>query len=169
MEGLEKTKVFFKPNDFNLTDFLIEEISKEEIINDDDLKEKKSQITDSKSDSESYNPNLSHRDFIMNESWDKTLNISSRIMHITKDSVSCECVIDRENKVFQTRQFPRELFEHIEPLESQRLVIIKIRSKIGSSRIDIYNGENLVDASLFEIKDNWDSLKDSDLHTPLSF
>ncbi len=164
MEGLKETKTFFKSNEFNLTDY--EDVYFEEGEDEDieEVKERKSVIKE-----DTFVPDLSHREFISAESWGKTVNISSRILKTTKNSVTCECLVDRENKVFQSRSFSRQLFEHIEPLDKNKLVIIKIRSKIGSSRIDIFNGENLIDSSLFEVKDNWESLRGSGLDTPLSF
>ena len=107
------------------------------------------------------------RGFISGETWDKTLNIQSRVLSSTKESVTCECLIDKENKTFQIRSFPIQLFEHIKPLTSKKTVLIKIKTKIGSSRIDVYEGKHLVDNNLFELKDNWDLLKNSNLNSPL--
>jgi hypothetical protein len=107
------------------------------------------------------------RGFLSGETWDKTLNIQSRILSSTKDTVTCECLIDKEQKTFQIRSFPIQLFEHLKPIIPKKTVLVKIKTKIGSSRIDVYDGKHLVDNHLFELKDNWELLKNSNLNSPL--
>jgi len=105
--------------------------------------------------------------FIGNECWEKTLNISSRIASFNNDYVLCECLIDKENKIFEKRSFPRYLFNHIEDIKNNPYVILSIQSKIGSTRIDVIKGANLVDKKLFDLKDEWAKFEGSDFNQPL--
>jgi hypothetical protein len=110
---------------------------------------------------------FSNRGFVLNENWKNTKNIESRILKADQNLVTCECVIDKENKIFETRVFPRELFGHIKKVTFGTLVMVVVKSKIGSSRIDIINGENMINKSTFDLVDDWESLKSSGLDNPL--
>lgn len=103
--------------------------------------------------------------FISYESWDETVTLSARILQITSSNISCECIIDKENKEFEVRNFPKSLFSHLN-LDSTKFIIIKLKSKPGSMRIDIFNGEKIIDKTIFEIKDIWNDLEDSGLDKP---
>jgi len=105
--------------------------------------------------------------FIGNEHWEKTLNISSRIANFNNDYVVCECLIDKEKKIFEQRSFPRYLFNHIENIKSNPYVLLSIQSKTGSTRIDVIKGNNLVDKKAFELKDEWDNLDGKGFNQPL--
>lgn len=105
--------------------------------------------------------------FIGNEHWDKTLNISSRIASFNNDYVLCECLIDKENKIFEQRSFPRYLFNHIENIKHNPYVLLSIQSKIGSTRIDVIKGANLVDKKAFELNDEWEKLEGKEFNQPL--
>ena len=105
--------------------------------------------------------------FIANEHWEKTLNISSRIASFNNDYVLCECLIDKENKIFEQRSFPRYLFNHIENIKSNPYVLLSIQSKTGSTRIDVIKGNNLVDKKAFELKDEWENLDGKSFNQPL--
>ena len=80
---------------------------------------------------------IGQRGFISGETWNKVINLHSKIVQVTKESVSCECLIDKENQVFDTRTFPKELFSHLDTLAEGQLILINIKTKPGSSRIDI--------------------------------
>ncbi len=111
---------------------------------------------------------LNTRSFLSNEPWDKVQNIHSRVLKISKDMVTCECLIDKEKNIFENRNFPKYLFNHIEKLNNNPYIILTIKSKTGSTRIDILDGEKLVDKKRFELKDSWDDLEGSDFGVPLN-
>lgn len=139
---------------------------------DTDIESEKEEVKGEKlkifeTESTIYTEEFYRKGFISGESWDKTINIHSRILQVSKEFVTCECIIDKEEKIFQTRTFPAFLFSHIESLQSKKPILVKIRSKAGSSRVDIYDGKKLVDLTLFDLKDNWDLLNDSNLDSPL--
>ena len=81
--------------------------------------------------------------FIPNENWSKVQLISGRVVKVTKNDVSCECIfyVD-DHKEYQIRNFSKTLFEHIEPLKEGKLIKIKISQKAGSFRIDIIDGKD---------------------------
>lgn len=102
---------------------------------------------------------LFEKSVISGETWNKTYNIPARIVKISKLEIFCECVIDREKLIFETRAFQKHLFEHIPNLEKFHPVLIRIKERSGSSRIDVYDGKNnLVDLKTFDIEDELEEL-----------
>lgn len=110
-----------------------------------------------------------HQGFVGNEMWIKSFNIHARIAKVSKTKITCECVIDKENRLFESRTFPALLFEHLQNKEINHPIIVSIKTKPGSTRIDIRDGRNIVDPSIFELKDGWKELYNSGLDKPLSF
>jgi hypothetical protein len=109
-----------------------------------------------------------HQGFFSNEAWTKSFNLHARISKVAKTKVTCECVVDRENKLFETRTFPNILFDHLQNKEINHPVIVSIKTKPGSTRIDIRDGKNIVDLSIFDLNDGWKELYNSGLDKPLS-
>lgn len=109
-----------------------------------------------------------NRGFYLNENWTKTFNVQGRILKATKLKIFVECIIDKQNKKFQVREFPTDLFFKFNSVKQGTLVLLKISSKPGSSRIDVYDGKGLVNKELFKLKDAWDELEDSGLDEPYS-
>lgn len=107
--------------------------------------------------------------FVSNEIWIKSFNLNARITKILKGRITCECVIDKENKLFETRSFPILLFNHLPKIEINHPIIISIKTRPGSTRIDIRDGHNIVDLSIFDLTDGWKELINSGLDKPLSF
>lgn len=106
--------------------------------------------------------------FLSGEVWNKITNIPSRVVDIKQNFVYCECVTDRQNQVFETRIFDKSHFSHIENLIIGKPILIRTKEKPGAIRIDIIEGENLVDLRLFEVEDLLIELKDLDLGKPFS-
>ena len=107
--------------------------------------------------------------FYLNELWDNSYNLHARITKITKERVTCECVVDKENKLFETRSFPALLFKHLRKNQVGNPVIVSIKTRPGSTRIDIRDGKNIVNLSIFDLKDGWNNLINSGLDKPISF
>jgi hypothetical protein len=107
--------------------------------------------------------------FVSNEVWAKSFNLNARITKVLKDRITCECVIDKENKLFETRSFPRLLFDHLPKREVNHPIIVSIKTRPGSTRIDIRDGHNIVDLSIFDLTDGWKELINSGLDKPISF
>ncbi len=106
--------------------------------------------------------------FVSSEIWTKSFNLHARISKIAKTKVTCECVIDKENKLFESRTFPIILFDHLQNREIHHPVIVSIKTRPGSTRIDIRDGKNIVDLSIFDLSDGWKELYNSGLDKPLS-
>jgi hypothetical protein len=104
--------------------------------------------------------------FISSEAWEQSITLQARILEHNSEIISCECLINQENKEFELREFPAYLFANLN-LKSTEFVLIKLRQKPGSSRIDIYNGEKIINKSIFEINNLWDDLENSGLDEPL--
>lgn len=101
------------------------------------------------------------------ENWISNEIIKGKIVSSDNESVYIDCLIDVNTMYFEHRQFHRSLFENFKSLESGNLVVIKIKSKPGSFRFDVYPGEGLVDKKLFEISNDIQSLKGRDLGAKL--
>ena len=104
--------------------------------------------------------------FISGETWENTISLQARVLNSNSLFVTCECLVDKENEILELRDFPRILFALLD-LNSVEYVIIKLREKPGSSRIDIYEAKNMVDKSAFEIKDMWADLENSGVDQPI--
>ncbi len=96
---------------------------------------------------------------ISNETWLENIQLKGRIYKIDKKAklVFCDCIIfdDNNEKTFEKRQFPLYLFENINPLKEKSFVIISIKRKAGSMRMDIIDGQEIVEKSDFEVQDLW--------------
>jgi len=92
---------------------------------------------------------LEHKNVILNEHWSSIVNIQAKILHFTNSIVTCECLIDSESVIFENRDFPVILFKHLN-LNELPYVLISIKSNIGSLKIDVYNGIEFVNKTLFE-------------------
>lgn len=100
------------------------------------------------------------RGFVSFENWDESSFISSRIIKVLKDYIHCECILSKESKVIQVREFPITLFTHISPLIEGAPLQIKISKKPGSVRTDIIDGKGLGIENDFEMFNDWAQLKD---------
>lgn len=97
--------------------------------------------------------------FLLNERWDNIFNIQSRVIQISKNEIVCECIIDPETNHFEKRIFDRILFDNLPNLEVGTFVLLSIQTKKGSSRIDIYKGDGIVDKSKFNLLEQLKSLE----------
>jgi len=98
------------------------------------------------------------RGFIANEKWKSTKSIEARINRIEKKVVYCDCLIDKEKRIFQQRRFNFDLFSHLPfPLEN-KFIIIKTRTKPGAVRMDILNGKGIVEEEFFNLNNDWEKI-----------
>ncbi len=104
-----------------------------------------------------------NKEFILNEKWNKISMVSARVLKITNEFVVCECLINKEDSIYECRQFAKKFLEHISDLEENYYLLIKISEKEGSFRIDIYNGKGLSLEKDFQFKNDWDELKDIEM------
>lgn len=96
----------------------------------------------------------------LTEQWDDQIMLHARVYEVSEQTVSCDCVVDEETQLIEKRTFPRLIFDTIPNLQEGSLVIIDIKQKAGSIRIDIKNGKGIVDPRKFELESLIDSLKD---------
>lgn len=108
------------------------------------------------------------KDVILNENWTQTETIQGKVIHFNEQEIFVDCLVDRENKIFQHRIFSKLLFENIVNLSANKPVIIKTRLKPGAVRVDVYSGDGIVNLELFELNENWDNLKNSGLDDKLN-
>jgi hypothetical protein len=99
--------------------------------------------------------------------WQKEINISGKVVEIKEDAVLCDCLLDPEAGIFEIRNFPRMLFNHLHSLASQPYVYITIRTRPGTTRIDVLDGARLVNKTAFEIKEAFNASLFKSINKPL--
>lgn len=105
---------------------------------------------------------------VKNYGWHKIINMQGRVISVIGEEVVCECLIDSSELIFETRSFPKMLFMKIQKLMEKPFVYITIRSRPGTTRLDVEDGSKLVDKKLFEQKDVWDDPDFRTISTPLT-
>ena len=105
------------------------------------------------------NVNISNENSLT-EQWNDQIMLHARVYDVSEQTVSCDCVVDEETQLIEKRTFPRLIFDTIPNLEEGSLVIVDIKQKAGSIRIDIKNGKGIIDPQKFELESLIDSLKD---------
>lgn len=100
------------------------------------------------------------------EKWSSEATIQSKVVKLNDNCVFVDCLINRESKKFELREYPIILFNHIENLKVGSPILVRIGMKEGSAKIDIYDGRGVVDLALFSLNDEWEKLRGSNLDTP---
>ena len=95
--------------------------------------------------------NIESSKMINDDVWSSVTEIYGRVLSLIDDIVECECLVDKENKIFQNRTFPKILFDNVDNLCENSYVIICIKMRKGAMRFDVYDGKNIIDETLFEI------------------
>jgi hypothetical protein len=93
--------------------------------------------------------------------------VKAQIVEITKEKVSLRCLIDSDEKRYQIRNFDREPFEGVVPMEVGTFVEISIYTKPGERKF-IYkhiDGESI--EKLFEPENLFEEFIDSPMFKPL--
>ena len=116
-----------------------------------------------------YNPDqflnlFKQKKFLASEPWDNRIFLQGQIVSVEKDYVDCDCLMNKKHLLFERRRFPRFLFEHITILEKEQYIYIKIYSKPGSSRIDVFEGEKLVNKEFFTTKSTIEKIEGLDFN-----
>lgn len=106
---------------------------------------------------------INQKEFIKNEKWLPPEDINSRIIKEGDNSIFCECILDRENKIFEIREFNKLLFQHIKNIKFGKPIKIRYLEKAGSARIDIIDGDGFgIEKEFEDLQDSWDDLKEFD-------
>jgi hypothetical protein len=108
------------------------------------------------------------RNLILNENWDFSETIHSKVTNITEEVVELECLIDRKNSIIEQRRFPKILFEGLKKLEPSALIILKTKMKKGTYKLEVFAGDLIVKNESFDINDDWASLKNKGLDNKLT-
>mgnify|MGYP000206367102 CR=1 FL=1 len=96
----------------------------------------------------------------VNENWSKIKNYDARVIEIRKSTIKLDCLVDRENKKFQTRLFDKSLFTNIHDLKAGKYILVRVFKKPGKISFTINNGEKLVDKRNFENHPEFSDLDD---------
>lgn len=134
-------------------------------------------------DQESYPTSVSEKDILedqndffsntfkkntfLNEKWDNELIVDGVISNIGDDVIHVNCLVDEINNVFKEKIFPMSLVNHINQLELDKFLRVKISFKPGSMRYDIYDGKGFnINKEAFQANEIWDSLEDFKFDDP---
>lgn len=115
---------------------------------------------------ENFLETFRHRGFLSNEPWDSVQNFQGRVVKSEGSLVTCELLLDKNNVYIESRVFSKNLFSHISNLNNNPFVIVTLKEKQGSSRIDIIDGEMQVQKEYFATKNLLDMM-DEDIHDKL--
>lgn len=107
-----------------------------------------------------HHPSLinERRSVLLNESWTNILNFKSKVVSLSAELVHCECLMDESILNFETRVFPKIVFDTLDVKVGQR-VMVSIKSKPGSIRIDVHDGTHLFTDSVFNLDSSWDKIE----------
>ncbi|WP_157976172.1 hypothetical protein [Lewinella sp. IMCC34191] len=102
------------------------------------------------------------------EKWTVKLNFDAIVKDITRSTVTCRLLINAEDHAYEDRVFPSELFSAVNNLDIDSPIVIKIKSRPGSTRIDVFDGSGIVSLEQFAVVDNLEDLKGSNIDQPLN-
>jgi len=83
------------------------------------------------------------------ESWNEYKMLDGRIIEVTDETVTVDCLLDRDEKIFEARDFDRRLFEGEVPMEKGRFVALRIAQRPGKFVITVYDGHKKVEREPF--------------------
>jgi len=81
-------------------------------------------------------------DFVAIQSWKNTENISARLIDHYDDLVILECLVDKEFKVYEEREFKKSLFSDYE-LIIGNIFYLRIFERKNEIRLEIHNDPKL--------------------------
>lgn len=84
------------------------------------------------------------------EDWDVRKNIQSRITDFSDEFVVLECLVDEDDRIFERSSFRRNIMEGVVPVEVGKYVLIRYFEKSGKCKYTFFDGDNIVNESLFE-------------------
>jgi len=103
----------------------------------------------------------------VNERWDDVQNLDARILELRPDSVKVEVLLDREERHFQDRIFPRDLLEGAVPLEEGNYILFRRLKGKGKIKFTFEDGSRVVDKEVFEDKSRFRDLDDFEFNKEL--
>lgn len=93
------------------------------------------------------------------QTWKMVANISSKVLHSDDNVVGLECLLDKEEKVFEEREFSRKLFKGFS-VEPGSLFKVCLYERQNEERIEIKSGANgLVQSDEFPKTDFYSKFK----------
>ena len=91
--------------------------------------------------------------------WKNTENVSARLIEFYDDIVVLECLVDKENWIYEEREFPASLFEEFS-LQIGKLFLLRVLNRPSQSKIEIHDNPNLTSQSDFPKLDFKEVFKD---------
>ena len=123
----------------------------------------KTSITGLKEECENTLENVSiGTDRIVLKNWKNVSNISARLVEVLSDTIILECLIDKENKIYEEREFQSKLFEGYE-LKVGSLFLLRLFERQNEMKLQVYNDPELTLVDDFPKLEYYKSFKDSKL------
>jgi hypothetical protein len=94
--------------------------------------------------------------------WKIVANISSKLLYFDELIVCLECLIDKEQKIYEEREFQKSLFDGFQ-LDKGALFKICIYERKNQQMIEVKEGEKLVSSDDFPIIDFFSEFGDMNL------
>lgn len=156
-----KTKDYREEINLNPIDSLID-------LEGEHYKPQNLQEADLSEDQTAFFEKLFYRKKFFKESWDKILFIDGKIDSVKEDYIKVACLMDEQNVKFKEKIFPRNLLNHIYPLNEDKFIRIKISQKQGSVRYDIFDADGLnINKKAFTAEKLWKELENFEMDEPL--
>lgn len=94
--------------------------------------------------------------------WNPKHRLSARLIEFYDDVVKLECLIDKENSIYEEKEFSKNLFNELE-IKINNLFFIKLFERIGEAKIEIIFDRNNTFKDDFPRLDFVEAFKDSKL------
>lgn len=94
------------------------------------------------------------------ENWTDIDIIDARLIEIEKDVFTLDCLIDTENKIFETREFHSSIIPSYQNIELGDFFIIRIFTKPGKQAITINKDNSISRKNLFNDPSRYNDLDD---------
>jgi hypothetical protein len=83
-----------------------------------------------------------YRDNVILKPWKNTDNYSARLIDYSEDTVTIECLVDKENGVYEERCFRSNIFENYK-LEIGKLFFLRFFERAGEVKMQIHDDPDL--------------------------
>jgi len=114
------------------------------IINTEEIKSSKSSNVEKITEIEELKQKTAtaYRDNIVLASWKNTDNFSARLIDFSEQHVIIECLVDKENGVYEERCFRSNIFENYE-LEIGKLFFLRFFERASEVKMQIHDDPDL--------------------------
>jgi hypothetical protein len=143
LEFLDEGDLFESSHRNTFLKQLFETESDTEILSDENLEEFSNELSASK-----HKQPILGVDRIVLSGWKNIENIPSRLLENHEKSVILECLIDRENRTYEEREFKKSLFEGYD-LQIGNLFYLRVFERPNELKIEVHDSPGLTSSDDF--------------------